>query len=88
MAMWRKKEQNYGGALRGFSTPPATWKNNSMRNVHTLLPTSESKLPSFDRSFNVIHRLPAVDSPYARAKRVQVSLSFFVCACIFISLYY
>ncbi|KAK1388353.1 Tetratricopeptide repeat protein [Heracleum sosnowskyi] len=43
-----------------------------MRQVPTLLPRSERKPPSFDRSFHVVHKLPASDSPYARAKHVQL----------------
>ncbi|KAL8135190.1 uncharacterized protein LOC141720854 [Apium graveolens] len=71
MAMWNK-DKNYGGALRpGFSTPPARW-NDPMKQVSTMLPRSERKPPSFDRSFHVIHKIPAFDSPYARAKHVQL----------------
>lgn len=88
MAMWNK-DKNYGSALRpGFSTPPARWYD-PMRQVPTMLPRSERKPPSFDPSFHVIHKLPAIDSPYARAKHVQVSpFSYYMLINHFLLLFY
>ncbi|WOG96866.1 hypothetical protein DCAR_0416204 [Daucus carota subsp. sativus] len=69
--MWRR-DQNYGGAFwPGPSMPPVMW-NNCTRQVAPVLPRSEGKPTSLDRSFHVTHRLPAFDSPYARAKHVQL----------------
>ncbi|XP_065847197.1 protein POLLENLESS 3 [Euphorbia lathyris] len=69
--MWSNHDNNF--AAKGFSTPPACWKS-----PHALpvMPMSERKsnFPSGCRRdlFHVVHKVPAGDSPYVRAKHVQL----------------
>ncbi|XP_047949584.1 protein POLLENLESS 3-like [Salvia hispanica] len=52
---------------RGFLTPPPTWKNSR------LWPEMTRSEPQQKRDlFHVIHKIPAGDSPYVRAKHVQL----------------
>lgn len=63
---------------RGFLTPPPTWRTNRRSPV---MPRSEMKprtTPPPQQqlrgdAFHVIHKIPAGDSPYVRAKHVQVN---------------
>ncbi|OAY31582.1 protein POLLENLESS 3 [Manihot esculenta] len=68
--MWSHHENNI--PARGFSTPPPSWKS-----PHCLaaMPMSERKSVSSGCKrdlFHVIHKVPAGDSPYVRAKHVQL----------------
>ncbi|KAK8551054.1 hypothetical protein V6N13_119544 [Hibiscus sabdariffa] len=57
---------------RGFLTPqPPAWKKTQSA---TVLPFSEKKRisPANNGDFHVIHKVPASDSPYGRAKHVQL----------------
>lgn len=62
--------------VRGFLTPPPKWRSNRCVPV---MPRSERKpwssrygqQANTDR-FHVIHKVPAGDSPYVKAKHVQV----------------
>ncbi|KAM1045327.1 hypothetical protein ACFX2A_037167 [Malus domestica] len=68
--MWTRDE-NFG--TRGFSTPPATWK--TAPPTPPVVPMSERKRVSpSDREdhFHIVHKVPAGDSPYVRAKQVQL----------------
>ncbi|KAL0534797.1 hypothetical protein IC582_029091 [Cucumis melo] len=61
---------------KGFSTPPPSWKSKPFRLPKTA-PFSESKRssPNFANKsdlFHVIHKVPAGDSPYVKAKQVQL----------------
>lgn len=65
----------------GFSTPPPTWKSGPA-NPPPMVPMSERKRISPAARcdlFHVAHKVPAGDSPYVRAKQVQVR-PFFVFA--------
>ncbi|KAE8658723.1 Protein POLLENLESS 3-LIKE 1 [Hibiscus syriacus] len=67
--MW-SSDKNLPG--RGFLTPqPPAWKKTQFA---TVLPLSERKsiLPANNGDFHVIHKVPASDSPYGRAKHVQL----------------
>lgn len=62
--------------VKGFYTPPAKWKLNSP-NTNTLM--SEKKqsnrspsIPTKFDLFHAIHKVPAGDSPYVKAKHVQL----------------
>ncbi|XVF23083.1 hypothetical protein REPUB_Repub13aG0007400 [Reevesia pubescens] len=69
--MW-SNDKNFA-APRGFLTPqPASWNKTKSNNV---LPMSERKRISPASNvdcFHVIHKVPASDSPYGRAKHVQL----------------
>ncbi|KAL6502144.1 hypothetical protein OROHE_024737 [Orobanche hederae] len=61
---------DYGSQPRGFLTPPPTWKT---RRCCPAMPASEKKPPlSKTDIFRVIHKVPCGDSPYVRAKHVQL----------------
>ncbi|KAA8519333.1 hypothetical protein F0562_013588 [Nyssa sinensis] len=67
--MWTN-DKNF--AARGFSTPPPTWKS---KRLSPMMPASEKKRSSPKAKadiFHVIHKVPAGDSPYVRAKHVQL----------------
>lgn len=62
---------------RGFLTPPPKWRSPATE--------KDQKWPTHAQSakaglFHVIHKVPSGDSPYVRAKHVQVSAfsSFFL----------
>jgi len=64
--MWNN-DKNF--PARGFLTPPPTRKPSPM------MPMSERKGSSpanNDDFFHVLHKVPAGDSPYVRAKHIQV----------------
>ncbi|TQE12048.1 hypothetical protein C1H46_002442 [Malus baccata] len=68
--MWTR-DKNFG--TRGFSTPPATWK--TAPPTPPAVPMSERKRMSpsdKDDLFHVVHKVPAGDSPYVKAKQVQL----------------
>ncbi|KAM1539910.1 hypothetical protein ACFX14_004698 [Malus domestica] len=68
--MWTR-DKNF--RTRGFSTPPATWK--TAPPTPPAVPMSEGKRMSpsnRDDLFHVVHKVPAGDSPYVRAKQVQL----------------
>ncbi|KAK9267587.1 hypothetical protein L1049_010015 [Liquidambar formosana] len=73
--MW-STDKNF--PARGFSTPPATWKSKkpSSYSPMMMMPLSEQKQRSSPSSkadlFHVIHKVPTGDSPYVRAKHVQL----------------
>ena len=73
--MW-SNDKNF--SERGFLTPqPPAWK----KTQSTVLPMSERKRISPANNgdcFHVIHKVPASDSPYGRAKHVQVNYTIFV----------
>ncbi|KAG8385200.1 hypothetical protein BUALT_Bualt03G0017100 [Buddleja alternifolia] len=56
---------------RGFLTPPPTWRTNRCSPV---MPGSEKKPRKSPQQqlFHVIHKVPSGDSPYVRAKHVQL----------------
>lgn len=54
---------------RGFLTPPPTWKTNRRSPA---MPRSEMKAQPRGDLFHIIHKIPSGDSPYVRAKHVQV----------------
>lgn len=59
---------------RGFLTPPPTWRTNRRSPV---MPRSEMKPKTTPQqlrgdAFHVIHKIPSGDSPYVRAKHVQL----------------
>ncbi|XP_057763862.1 protein POLLENLESS 3-like [Salvia miltiorrhiza] len=58
------------GQPRGFLTPPPTWKTQRRSPV---MPRSETK-PQLRQGdlFHVVHKIPSGDSPYVRAKHVQL----------------
>ncbi|KAE8655307.1 Protein POLLENLESS 3 [Hibiscus syriacus] len=67
--MW-SSDKNF--PARGFLTPqPPAWKKTQSA---TALPLSERKRisPANNGDFHVIHKVPASDSPYGRAKHVQL----------------
>jgi hypothetical protein len=68
--MWNN-DKNF--PARGFLTPPPT------RKASPMIPMSERKGSSpanNDDFFHVLHKVPAGDSPYVRAKHVQVKDSW------------
>lgn len=69
--MWGNKDMS---PARGFLTPPPKWGSPVLE--------KNQRWPSYAQSakadlFHVIHKVPAGDSPYVRAKHVQVSAFFF-----------
>ncbi|KAL4282017.1 hypothetical protein GQ457_03G043200 [Hibiscus cannabinus] len=67
--MW-SSDKNF--PARGFLTPqPPAWKKTPSA---TVLPLSERRRisPANNGDFHVIHKVPASDSPYGRAKHVQL----------------
>ncbi|GFP95948.1 protein pollenless 3 [Phtheirospermum japonicum] len=65
---------DYYSQPRGFLTPPPTWRT---RRCSPAMPASEKKpMNSSPQSktdlFHVIHKVPSGDSPYVRAKHVQL----------------
>jgi hypothetical protein len=74
--MWSNNNNDKNSPARGFWTPPASWRSQHSPAV-AMMPVSERKervsSPSCKRDiFHVIHKVPAGDSPYVRAKHVQV----------------
>jgi hypothetical protein len=74
--MWSHNNNDKNSPARGFWTPPASWRSQHSPAV-AMMPMSERKervsSPSCKRDiFHVIHKVPAGDSPYVRAKHVQV----------------
>ncbi|XP_021888497.1 protein POLLENLESS 3-like [Carica papaya] len=68
--MWANDRKPLG---RGFSTPQPTW--NSRPRDSLVMPMSERKSSSPVHKgdlFHVVHKVPAGDSPYVRAKHVQL----------------
>ncbi|XP_073300088.1 protein POLLENLESS 3-like [Primulina huaijiensis] len=63
----------YSSQPRGFLTPPPTWKT---RRSSPVLPGSEKKPRRSPQGksdlFHVFHKVPSGDSPYGRAKHVQL----------------
>ncbi|KZV39537.1 hypothetical protein F511_32705 [Dorcoceras hygrometricum] len=63
----------YSSQPRGFLTPPPTWKT---RRCSTVMLGSEKKPRSSPQAkadfFHVFHKVPSGDSPYGRAKHVQL----------------
>ncbi|KAK4399427.1 protein POLLENLESS 3 [Sesamum angolense] len=64
---------DYSTQSRGFLTPPPTWKT---RRCPPVMPASEKKPRRSPQSradlFHIIHKVPSGDSPYVRAKHVQL----------------
>ncbi|XP_073154197.1 protein POLLENLESS 3 [Henckelia pumila] len=58
----------YSSQPRGFSTPPPTWKTS--RSSPVML--GSEKKPRRSPLFHVVHKVPSGDSPYGRAKHVQL----------------
>ncbi|KAF8413505.1 hypothetical protein HHK36_001495 [Tetracentron sinense] len=60
--------------VREFSTPPPKWKSApcSPMLLTEKKPSSSSSPPVRGDSFHVIHKVPAGDSPYVKAKQVQL----------------
>lgn len=67
-------KNHYNSTSRGFSTPPPAWRTSW---CSAPLPVSEKKPrrspPAKGDLFHVIHKVPSGDSPYVKAKHVQVS---------------
>lgn len=75
VGMWRNNESDHmTQATRGFLTPPPKWRSPASEKNQRRLTHAQSAKPDL---FHVIHKVPAGDSPYVRAKHVQVS-AFFV----------
>lgn len=66
-------KNHYNSTSRGFSTPPPAWRTSW---CSPPLPVSEKKPrrspPAKGDLFHVIHKVPSGDSPYVKAKHVQV----------------
>jgi len=82
--MWSNNNNDKNSPSRGFWTPPASWRSQQSPEV-VMMPMSERKErvshPNCKRDlFHVVHKVPAGDSPYVRAKHVQVLIlnGFFV----------
>ncbi|KAJ6950910.1 hypothetical protein NC651_004551 [Populus alba x Populus x berolinensis] len=74
--MWSNNNNDKNSPAKGFWTPPASWRSQHSPAV-AMMPMSERKervsSPSCKRDiFHVIHKVPAGDSPYVRAKHVQL----------------
>ncbi|KAJ6724099.1 PROTEIN POLLENLESS 3-LIKE 2 [Salix viminalis] len=75
--MWsNNNNEDNNSTSRGFWTPPASWRSQQSPKV-AMMPMSERKErvshPSCKRDlFHVVHKVPAGDSPYVRAKHVQL----------------
>ncbi|XP_011039790.1 PREDICTED: uncharacterized protein LOC105136236 isoform X2 [Populus euphratica] len=74
--MWSNNNEDKNSPAKGFWTPPASWRSQHFPAV-AMMPMSERKervsSPSCKRDiFHVIHKVPAGDSPYVRAKHVQL----------------
>ncbi|GAB4840693.1 hypothetical protein Ancab_021460 [Ancistrocladus abbreviatus] len=73
--MWAATDDKNFPLAWGFSTPPPRWRSSSYsRNPSSPLPWKSEKkpLPSKVDAFHVIHKVPVGDSPYVKAKRVQL----------------
>lgn len=73
--MWTSTGKN-NFPCKGFSTPPPSSKSRPFRSPKTA-PLSDRKRSSPNSAnksdlFHVIHKVPAGDSPYVKAKQVQV----------------
>ncbi|KAJ4842060.1 hypothetical protein Tsubulata_044121 [Turnera subulata] len=66
--MWGNNDENVVPARR-FFTPPAAWR--PPRSPGVAMPMSETRSCKRDL-FHVIHKVPEGDSPYVRAKHVQL----------------
>ncbi|KAL3577384.1 hypothetical protein D5086_022667 [Populus alba] len=74
--MWSNNKNDKNSQSRGFWTPPASWRSQQSPEV-VMMPMSERKErvshPNCKRDlFHVVHKVPAGDSPYVRAKHVQL----------------
>ncbi|KAL9382899.1 hypothetical protein Peur_023222 [Populus x canadensis] len=74
--MWSNNSNDKNSPSRGFWTPPASWRSQQSPEV-VMMPMSERKErvshPNCKRDlFHVVHKVPAGDSPYVRAKHVQL----------------
>ncbi|XP_016448629.1 protein POLLENLESS 3-like [Nicotiana tabacum] len=68
--MWRNNESDHmSQATRGFLTPPPKWRSPASEKNQRRLTHAQSAKPDL---FHVIHKVPAGDSPYVRAKHVQL----------------
>ncbi|KAI4297093.1 hypothetical protein L6164_037000 [Bauhinia variegata] len=68
--MWNKERNS---PARCFLTPPPTWKSRPLQ--APAMPLSERKRSSpADKGdiFHVVHKIPSGDSPYVKAKKVQL----------------
>ncbi|KAL5577412.1 hypothetical protein UlMin_019111, partial [Ulmus minor] len=69
--MW-SNEGNFR-SCNGFSTPPPTSNSRSLHFTMTSMPEIKRRSPAKKGDlFHVIHKVPAGDSPYVRAKQVQL----------------
>ncbi|GAV65632.1 TPR_1 domain-containing protein [Cephalotus follicularis] len=73
VTMW-SDDRSY--PIRGFSTPQPTWKSRQRQSDYPTRPKSEGKIMSplnnNGDAFHVIHKVPHGDSPYVKAKQVQL----------------
>lgn len=67
--MW---SHNNNFPAKGFSTPPPTWKSKASFSSATPVSEKTRSMANKDDLFHVVHKVPAGDSPYVRAKQVQV----------------
>ncbi|XP_009624596.1 protein POLLENLESS 3-like [Nicotiana tomentosiformis] len=68
--MWRNNESDHmTQATRGFLTPPPKWRSPASEKNQRRPTHAQSAKPDL---FHVIHKVPAGDSPYVRAKHVQL----------------
>lgn len=70
--MWKNNKENFQSM--GFSTPPPpSSKLRSCRSPVRVMSERKRTSPSNNCGvFHIIHKVPAGDSPYVRAKQVQV----------------
>ncbi|XP_060174540.1 protein POLLENLESS 3-like [Lycium barbarum] len=62
--MWKNNDK--GSPARGFLTPPPKWRSPATERWPTCAQSAKADL------FHVIHKVPSGDSPYVRAKHVQL----------------
>ncbi|KAJ8560310.1 hypothetical protein K7X08_004368 [Anisodus acutangulus] len=68
--MWKNNESNhYMSPARGFLTPPPKWRSPASERNQRWPTHAQSAKPDL---FHVIHKVPAGDSHYVRAKHVQL----------------
>ncbi|CBI31048.3 unnamed protein product, partial [Vitis vinifera] len=67
--MW---SHNNNFPAKGFSTPPPTWKSKASFSSATPVSEKTRSMANKDDLFHVVHKVPAGDSPYVRAKQVQL----------------
>ncbi|XP_050225776.1 protein POLLENLESS 3 [Mercurialis annua] len=72
--MWSNHDKNnHTIPARTFSTPPPSWKTSPHSPAAVVMPMSERKISGCRRDlFHVVHKVPSGDSPYVRAKHVQL----------------